>query len=143
MFFPWVPPHVHFMAWYNGRPIDPFLAHGEKERPGIWNNKNPKPMNKNTKEAIPKLSSVNKKAVDEIVSACTDKKIKEELMLATGNYPTLAAILEDALHHDDFAWPSKYHGRTVRPKTKPSSIKLSLPLPRYLYRGAIASDLRR
>ncbi|MBW2458974.1 MAG: M23 family metallopeptidase, partial [Deltaproteobacteria bacterium] len=39
-FFPWVAPHVHFMAWHAGRPVDPFLADDEEERTGTWLQRN-------------------------------------------------------------------------------------------------------
>jgi murein DD-endopeptidase MepM/ murein hydrolase activator NlpD len=31
-FFPWIPPHVHFMVYVDGMPVDPFLSDGEATR---------------------------------------------------------------------------------------------------------------
>ena len=35
-FFPWVPPHVHFMVWVHGQPVDPFVRRGELRTAGTW-----------------------------------------------------------------------------------------------------------
>ncbi len=143
LFFPWVPPHVHFMVWVNGRPQDPYLAEGEGERPGLWLHGNdPRPAGSDPDEKIPAASAVNEKAVDEIVAACRDDRIRGELAAAAGRYAVQAAVLEDALHHDDWAWPEGYRHRTVRPPVKASGLKLTLPLPADGYRGAIFADPR-
>jgi len=143
LFFPWVPPHVHFMAWVNGRPVDPYLARGEDERPGVWLHGNdPRPAAVEPGEEIPEMSGVDTGAVDEIAAACRDARIREELAAAAGRYPVQAAILEDALHHDDWAWPAGYRHRTVRPPSEPSRARLTLPLPADRYRGARFADSR-
>jgi len=143
LFFPWVPPHVHFMVWWNGRPQDPYLAAGEAERPGLWLHGNdPQPAHADPQEEIPETSGVDTREIHEIVAACRDDKIKKELAAAAGRYPVLAAILEDALHHDDWAWPEGFRNRTVRPPMDPSGMKLTLPLPAGRYRGAAFADPR-
>jgi hypothetical protein len=144
LFFPWVPPHIHFMVWWNGRPQDPYLADGEQERPGVWlSRNNPQPAEGGSGEEIPASSDVDPKAVDEIQAACRDGKIQRELAAAAGDYPVLAAILEDALHHDDWAWPPGFRDRTVRPPLPAPTVKLNLPLPADTYRGAFFADLRK
>ncbi len=141
LFFPWVPPHIHFMVWLNGRPQDPYLAGGEEERPGVWLHRNdPQPAEVDPGEAFPELSHVDTKAVDEIAAACMDKKIRKELAAAAGNPPEQAAILEDALHHDDWAWPEGFREWTVRPPMNLPETKLTLPLPMDTYRGTTFAD---
>jgi len=143
LFFPWVPPHVHFMAWVNGRPVDPYRAEGESERPGLWLHGNdPRPAPVEPGEEIPAVSAVDTKAVDEIVAACRDDRIRQELAAADGRYSIQAAILEDALHHDDWAWPAGFRDRTVRPPAEPARTRLTLPLPADRYRGARFADSR-
>jgi len=143
LFFPWVPPHVHFMVWWNGRPQDPYLAADEPERPGAWLDRNdPRPASVDPAEKIPEESAVDAGAVDEIVAACRDARIREELAAAGGRYPVLAAILEDALHHDDWAWPEGFRCRPMRPPMDPPDTRLSLPLPADAYRGAVFADPR-
>lgn len=143
LFFPWVPPHIHFMVWLNGEPLDPYLADGEEERPGVWLHKNdPQPAEVDSKEDVPELSDVDAKALDEIAAACTDDKIRKELADEAGKCPVQAAIMEDALHHDDWAWPKGFRDRTVRPPMDPPKMKLTLPLPIHTYRGAYFADPR-
>lgn len=141
LFFPWVPPHIHFMVWLNGRPQDPYLAEGEGERPGVWLNRNdPQPATMDFEEELPELSEADTKAMGEIAAACTDARIREELAEVCENDTVRAAILEDALHHDDWAWPKGFRDRTVRPPMNPPETKLTLPLPKDTYRGAIFAD---
>jgi len=141
LFFPWVPPHIHFMVWWNGRPQDPYLAEEEEDRPGIWLHRNdPQPAEVDLEEEVPAPSGVDTGAVDEIVAACSDPGIRRELAAAAGDYPVLAAILEDALHHDDWAWPEGFRDRTVRPSSPPPTTMLTLPLPADTYRGAYFAD---
>ncbi|MEW5734973.1 MAG: M23 family metallopeptidase [Thermodesulfobacteriota bacterium] len=141
LFCPWVPPHIHFMAWVNGRPVDPYRAEGEPDRQGAWAEKNdPKPARPAGKRTVPDLSPVDRKAVDEIVSKCSDDKIRRELALYEGSYETLAAILEDALDHDDFAFPEGFRHRSVRPEARDSGVRLSLPLPADTFTGAYFAD---
>jgi hypothetical protein len=143
LFFPWVPPHVHFMVWLNGRPQDPYLAEGEGERAGVWLHRNdPHPAKVDPKEDTPESSDVDTNAVDEIVAACMDGKIRKELEAAGGNYPVQAAIIEDALHHDDWAWAKGFRERTVRPPMQSPRIKLTLPLPIDTYKGTYFADPR-
>lgn len=143
LFCPWVPPHIHFMAWHDGRPVDPYLAEGEEQRPGIWAEKNdPRPARAAGKRAAPDLSPVDGAAVDSAVAACTDEKIRRELAAFEGNYPVLAAILEDALHHDDFAFPPDFRNLKLRPEGPGPDKALYLPLPADTFTGAYFADPR-
>ncbi|MFA6033508.1 MAG: M23 family metallopeptidase [Myxococcota bacterium] len=148
-FFPWVLPHVHFMVWYNGRPVDPFLAVGETVRPGLWMGGNePRVARPDPEEAIPAPGPVDERALEEAVAGCMDERIKRKLMDRSGFIPGLAAFVEDALHHDRWAWPQRYANFTVRPKPTAAAIKkalkmtITLPLPYQDYLGAAAADSR-
>ncbi len=135
------PAHVHFMTWQNGKPIDPFLAEGEPEGAGTWIKRNsPEPL-VGEAEPIPELSLVDEKAVDRVVAACTDERISRELESLSGNYAALAAVLEDALHHDDFAWPDGYRDIRLRPELSQEGVRLSMPLSANTYRGAKFGDV--
>lgn len=134
------PAHVHFMTWRKGRPIDPFLAEGEADGPGTWIRRNtPEPF-EGEAEPVPDLSLVDEKAVDNVVADCTDDRIRRELASLSGNYAALAAVLEDALHHDDFAWPDGYRDTRLRPELSQEEVRLSMPLSATTYRGAKFGD---
>ena len=136
----YAPAHVHFMTWHNGRPVDPYLAEGEEERAGSWVKKNtPEPF-AGEAEPIPELSLVDEKAVDRVVADCTDERISRELAPLSGNYAALAAYLEDALHHDDFAWPEGHRDICLRPEMPREEVRLSMPLSGKTYRGAKFGD---
>src|SRR5207248_2581223 len=66
--FPWVAPHVHFMVWVRGRPVDPFVLRGERDRAGTWLHANdPRPSAPLADDpAPPRLSNVrvNADAID-------------------------------------------------------------------------------
>lgn len=144
-FFPWVPPHVHFMVWIDGRPVDPFLAQDEGRRAGSWLHGNtPQPADALSGDApSPKVSEVAIDVARELAVACTDARILEELEAVRDRPATLAALLEDALHHDRSAWPSEAQVRSVRPEgasKRAASVGLTLPLPASEYRGIRLAD---
>jgi murein DD-endopeptidase MepM/ murein hydrolase activator NlpD len=135
-FFPFIPPHIHFMCWIAGRPIDPFLAEGEPDRAGTWLGGSPAPHR--IEETIPDPSPVDERALRSLIDACTDSGVKEELLAAV-TPASCAAILEDALHHDRWAWPRERWEETIRPRTDPR-VRLSLPLPATQYSSAAFAD---
>jgi murein DD-endopeptidase MepM/ murein hydrolase activator NlpD len=138
-FFPFIPPHIHFMIWIGGRPIDPFLCDGEPDRAGAWLGGAPAPSAGLDGERVPDPSPVDEAALRELVAACTDARVREELEAELVRPAICAAILEDALHHDRWAWPAAYWDRTVRPNAD-SSVRLSLPLPAAQYGSAYFAD---
>ncbi len=140
-FFPWVPPHVHFMLWVDGQPMDPFLVEGEEERAGAWVERNtPRPSGPLGDDPSRALESGYEPGlVAEAVAACEDPELREELRGQEG--ASLVALLEDALHHDQGAWPEAWHRRPLRvPDPRAAGLRLSLPLPRAQYQGARFTD---
>ena len=144
--FPWVPPHVHFMAWVRGRPVDPYLAPGEPARAGTWLHGNdPRTSGAIAGDASPLRMgdvAVSERALEAIVARCLVAEVREEIERA----PTAAgrlAVLEDSLHHERDAWPAGIDVGTCRPEADAAAVKLTLPLPSSLYRAARAADVRR
>jgi murein DD-endopeptidase MepM/ murein hydrolase activator NlpD len=158
-FFPWVAPHIHFMVYVNGRPVDPFLAQGEARRPGTWYHGN-QPRTSGPMAGDParvRPSPVDDEALERLAAACTDATIRAELARAATQGPAaLAALLEDALCHDGWAFPAHLHRphrphhlhhlhrASVRPTDVPAAdaVAITLPLPRQLYRGVRLADTR-
>jgi murein DD-endopeptidase MepM/ murein hydrolase activator NlpD len=147
-FFPWVPPHIHFMVYVDGRPVDPFVAPGERPRPGHWAHANtPVPSGPLPDDRTrPSTSPVDEARLAEIAAACTNEDIAREIEAAASTPAQLAALLEDALAHDAWAWPRDYVGRAVRPDPTPDRIEratripITLPLPEGAYRGLRFAD---
>lgn len=147
-FFPWVPPHIHFMVYVDGRPVDPFIAPGDAPRPGTWAHGNsPAPSGPLPDDRTrPPSSPVDEARLFEIAAACTDEHITAEIEACASSPLRLAALLEDALTHDAWAWPRSFAGRTVRPDPTPertaraSRIRITLPLPEAGYRGVRFAD---
>ncbi len=142
-FFPWIPPHVHFMVWIRGWPVDPYLADGETPRPGTWHHGNePRtvtgPLPDDPAPSLADLG-VCEAAIGEALALCRDARIREELERAPSD-PARVAILEDSLHHDRDAWPDEARALKLRPRANPGSVRLTLPLPASMYRGARAAD---
>lgn len=143
-FFPWVPPHVHFMVWVDGIPVDPFLAEGEDDRAGAWTERNrafpaaPRPEDRGT----PELSPVDEDALRAVITACLDRDIQRELNEAMDEHPAYAAaIAEDALHHDEGAWLPPMRRHPVRPSSdEVAPVRVMMPLPATDYRGARFAD---
>ena len=148
-FFPWVPSHVHFMAWYNGRPVDPYVAPGEAPHAGVWRDGNePSTAAPDPDEEIPDPGPVDGQALEDAIAHCADARISQKCDERAGWLPGLAAFVEDALHHDRWAWPARFANVTVRPAPSEAEsreavkIGLTLPLPHQDYRGARAADSR-
>ena len=148
LFFPWIPAHIHFMIWKDGMPIDPFYVHGQKDRSGTWFDERGTGMPGHdvegvlSKEGIPEFSTVNVEVIDALIPQCLEQRVKDQMAELTGNYPALAALLEDSLHHDNWAWPEQLRRTSVRLEgsEKNADLRLTLPLTSALYQGAFFAD---
>ena len=143
-FFPWVPPHVHFMVWVHGRPIDPFLAAGETRVAGTWAHGNvprtaPGPLAGDG--AAPALAAVavDRAAVDAVLRLCRGPEIRREMEAAPSDAARVA-LLEDSLHHDRPAWPDEARTIPLRPPQDAARVRLTLPLTSEMYRDAAPAD---
>jgi murein DD-endopeptidase MepM/ murein hydrolase activator NlpD len=146
-FFPWVPPHIHFTVFYNGRPVDPFFAEGDRRHPGLWRDGNePKTAAPDASEPIPEIGPIALDAMEKAIAACTDSRIKGKCAERREYLPGLAAFVEDALHHDRWAWPKEFANFTIRPKLCAGAPALNhvggltLPLPHEDYKGVRPAD---
>ena len=143
-FFPWIPPHVHFMVYVDGVPVDPFLAAGEGSRIGTWLRPNdPEPSGPLAGDPeAPPPSDLDDAAMTRAIDGCVDPRIREELSERGGVREQLAALLEDALVHDGWAWPDGKVA-SVRPAcgaVAESRVVLTLPLSREAYVGSRFAD---
>lgn len=141
---PWVPPHVHFMVWQGGSPIDPYTGPGEPAP--LWAHLSgphaadgPLPDDPSPDAVARSLeASIDEAAVDNALRTCRSPALRAEIESA----PTAAArvaILEDALHHDRRHFPS---GATHNLRRGLGSVRprLTLPLTSELYRTALPAD---
>jgi murein DD-endopeptidase MepM/ murein hydrolase activator NlpD len=141
-FFPWVPPHVHFMVWVDGVPVDPYRRGDDAPAPGAWAHGNdpiavdgPLPDDR-----IPGEPAIDERTLDAACARCIDDDVRDEL--ARAKTPRArAAILEDSLHHDRPAWPAGLYGRAPWRSGDASRVHLTLPLPASAYRCARAADV--
>ena len=143
-FFPWIPPHVHFMVYVGGVPVDPFLARGEAARPGMWLEPGaPAPSGPLPGDAVPSESQVDAGLLEQAVDACTDPHVRAELAAVQGEPAYLAALLDDALTHDSWAFSRTReelrHRRSIASE-RAMRVKITLPLPREHYRGVRFGD---
>ncbi len=141
--FPWVPPHVHFMIWVRGVPVDPYRAPGEPERPGGFVHGND-PCTSGTLPGDGGPRSLAEVAVDEAaldaaIARCVDRSIQGEIERARSPVTRLA-LFEDSRHHDRAAWPLDMPFGLGRPPADAGPVKLTLPLPAGLYRRARFAD---
>lgn len=146
-FFPWIPPHIHFMVWWNGLPVDPYSIEGESERPGQWLHGNdPLPSGPIAGDEILETSPINMEKLTLIAQSCNNTHIDNEISEYSSYLTGLAALIEDTLHHHRKAWNASFHGTSIRPEPGPemwgkaSKIKLTLPLPAEHFCGAKISD---
>ena len=90
----------------------------------------------------PRPSDVDDAAIARASDGCADARIREELAACGGVPERLAALLEDALVHDAWAWPSGGRVASVRPTrhAAPAAVALTLPLPGEAYIGSRFAD---
>ncbi|MBN2360119.1 MAG: M23 family metallopeptidase [Deltaproteobacteria bacterium] len=149
-FVPLVPPHIHFMVWVDGVPSDPFLAAGEAPRPGIWLDGNdPRPSGPLAEDpAATPFSPVDREALWRVADGCRDDQINAEIDRCKSDLTQLAALIEDASFHDEFAFAAELRLQNLRgPLTDDRlaaamQIRLTLPLPSAHYCGAYCADFR-
>ncbi len=143
-FFPWVPPHLHFMVWIHGEPVDPYLEAAEGPRPGTWLHQNDPHTQRGALPDDPSPTSiaadVDPRAIDAVIALCKDPVIRREVESAASD-AARAAILEDSFHHESHAWPEGTRGTRLRRPTDSSKVVLTLPLTAELYCGAAARDV--
>ncbi len=140
-FFPWVPPHIHFMAWRHGRPVDPFERPDEaSEVP--WSLRNtPSHEGATGDEGVPAPSAVDVRELERATRACASRDVRRELEALADVPAAWAATLEDALHHQREAWDFRDLAFALRPPaTRPRPVRLTLPLAAEAYRGARFGD---
>lgn len=141
LFFPWVAPHVHFMVWHRGVPVDPFLTDTQERETAAWSKRNqPVPPSKRERSAAFPEPVVDAALAAELSESCTDARIRREIAAVKHDPVRLVALLEDSLHHDRFAWG----GASVdglRPESA-ETVRISLPLDPGRYRGAFLADTR-
>ena len=142
--FPWVPPHVHFMVWVHGQPVDPYrtagedvhgagaFVHGNDPRTSAELAGDPKPL------AFEDIG-VDERSLDAAIGQCKEPRILRELV-QTRALTTRLALFEDSRHHDRAAWPTEMPIGLGRPEGAPCAVKLTLPLPASLYSSARFTD---
>lgn len=143
--FPWVPPHVHFMAWVLGQPVDPYLRPDEDEHAATWLSRNEPLPATGALEGDPEPLSmgdiqVDAGAIERVTGLCHDPLIAREIQYASHDV-TRAALLEDSLHHDRHAWPDEARRIDLRPHGVRARVRLSLPLSAREYRGTRVADV--
>ena len=142
--FPWVPPHVHFMAWVLGQPVDPYLQPHEDAHAATWHARNdPLPATGPLQDDPSPLSiadiHVNIAAIERVTRLCKDPAIAQEIETAPHD-AARAALLEDSLHHDRHAWPEDARRIQLRHHGVRDRVRLTLPLSASEYRGARVAD---
>lgn len=141
--FPWVAPHIHFMVWIDGKPVDPFRRKDEPPRRVGWLRENePETSGPLADDRAPlTLSdvSVNEIALERVIAQCTNAGIRTELSRAI-HPATRLAIVEDSLQHDADAWPQGLSGTLLRHDKNHTQVKLTMPLPASEYRTARPYD---
>ncbi|MFH2006398.1 MAG: M23 family metallopeptidase [bacterium] len=142
--FPWVPPHLHFMLWHHGRPVDPFAPPPGETGEESWWAGDAATTASGTRPDDPPPPTLHDVvldpgALDALIAQCGDKDVRVELA-RTLHEPTRLAICEDSLHHERYAWPAGLDPRPLRPLSRPPTVRISLPLPHATYRSARPAD---
>ncbi|MFO0658613.1 MAG: M23 family metallopeptidase [Polyangiaceae bacterium] len=148
---PWVPPHVHFMVWVDGVPVDPYLADAEPERNGVWVHRNDprsveQPLDTDRSDlSLANLDSlVDLRALERALDGCTSPRIRDEI-LRNGSPAGRLAIVEDSVHHDRFAWAEWVSSMVQQKELRmidDGQVRLTLPLTHERYARAVAADSR-
>ncbi|MBL4703691.1 MAG: M23 family metallopeptidase [Flavobacteriales bacterium] len=141
-FFPWVPPHLHFMVCVNGAPKDPFLKIHELPGSGNWEQRNYPTLGEASDSDFSE-SKVQVKLMKELINECKDESIRTEITEVWDNPLSLAALLEDSFHHDEAAWPANYRDQQLRIVNESEQIYLTLPLNWNTYDGMYFADAQR
>lgn len=78
LFFPWVPPHVHFTTLLDGAPIDPFA--GDAHELALWREGNdPGPARPRANEPLPAPTAYDEDAVRAAVAVCQRDAFRREM----------------------------------------------------------------
>lgn len=142
IFCPWIPPHIHFMVWENGVPLDPFNS-GNSSWYSPDGGGMPVPVTATDafeEESIPGMSTVDTQVINDIISQCIDTAVRDQLHALDGHNEYIVALLEDSLHHDKWAWPEALRGISLRLQKGKGRRQLTLPLSSDFYRGAFFAD---
>ena len=153
--FPWVPPHVHFMVWLDGVPVDPFLRDGEDRATAVWREYNapapPRPQDATDEDTASILPGrLTAGALERAVSLCREEQVCSELrqlsQLPAEHDFVVVATLEELLHHERWAFHFSDEASVIAPRQQEAvggsagpphaDVLLSLPLSLPLYRGA-------
>jgi len=142
--FPWVPPHIHFMAWVLGQPVDPYLTPDEDAHAATWATRNDPlpatgPLDDDSRPLGLGDVEIDPRAIEAALRMCKDRAIAAEIDTAMHD-ATRAAIIEDSVHHDRPAWPDEARSLVLRPGGVRERVRLTMPLPASEYRGARVAD---
>jgi murein DD-endopeptidase MepM/ murein hydrolase activator NlpD len=140
--FPLVPPHVHFMTWVDGIPVDPYRRSDDPPIRVGWLEKNKArtsgPLKDDPKPIALDDVAVDEAALERVLNQCLDSTIAAELD-AAGHPATQLAILEDSLHHDRKAWPEGLFGGKLRGGPA-AEVRITMPLSAEDYHSAEPDD---
>ncbi len=78
--FPWVPPHVHFNVWLNGRYVDPFTP-ADRAEPSLFRAPNaPTPARADERDdASYEPTEWDERAIDAVIAACRHEEMAGEI----------------------------------------------------------------
>jgi murein DD-endopeptidase MepM/ murein hydrolase activator NlpD len=143
-FFPWVPPHVHFMIWVGGLPVDPYRASAEPPRAGCWMHGNEPQTAGRCLDGDPSPPTidgieVDAAAVERVSAMCRSERVRSELASISSDAGR-AAVIEDDRHHGWDNWPDEARRTPLRKSADAASVRLTLPLPASDYRGVRVAD---
>lgn len=140
--FPWVPPHVHFNCWLNGRYVDPFTPN-DRDEPSIWRRANdpvPARGGELADEAC-EPSDWDEAAVGAAVEACRHDEARAEIVGA----PTLEQRAGAAMMQLNY-FPTRFDRARLGPAfslyraAHPREPRLDLPFSQVDYDGVFFPD---
>ncbi len=131
--FPWGTPHVHFNAWLDATPVDPF-PHGDAV--SLWR-AGALPVPPDDAEVEPYVpSTYDEAAVDALVASCVTPSVREELAAV----PDLATRAERAIIARNY-YPTRFPGSAspyaARAQRRP---RLDLPFSAEDFDGIVFAD---